>query len=188
MNLVREKTKGFTLIELLVSLALFTVVVVISTGTLLALVDANRQAQSVKSVVNNLNFALDGMTRTLRTGYTYHCDTTGFDWDAGLLTPNDCSGGNEFIGFIDDHGDVVAYRYNSSNNQIERNIDDNGWLALTAAEVNITEMLFYVTGAPLADGLQPTVTISIRGTAGSDAPTQTDLNIQTTVTQRILDL
>ena len=65
---------GFSLIEMIVSLALFSVVVTIAVGALLALIATNRQLQAEQSVMTNLSFALDSMTREIRTGTSYFCD------------------------------------------------------------------------------------------------------------------
>ena len=175
--------QGFSLIELLVSVALFTVVMTVSVGTLLALVNANQKAQSMKSVVNNLNFALDSMSRTIRTGRTYHCTDT----ISGTLpmTTADCAGGAKGLVLTDDHGNRLAYRY--INAGIERNNGTGGWVELTAPEVVIDDMRFYVTGSTAGDGMQPMVTLSIRGHAGTKDATQSAFNVETTVTQRVLD-
>ena len=63
----KNENKGFTLIEMIMSVAVFTVVALIAAGALLAIADANRKAQAFKSVVNNLNFALESVARNLRT-------------------------------------------------------------------------------------------------------------------------
>jgi prepilin-type N-terminal cleavage/methylation domain-containing protein len=69
-----SKKSGFTLIEIIVSLALFSVVVTIAVGALLILIASNRQLQNEQSVLSNLSFALDSMTREIRTGSNYFCD------------------------------------------------------------------------------------------------------------------
>ena len=80
---MKRTPRGFTLIELLVSVALFSVVMLISVGSLVAMAEAARKAESIKSVLNNLNFAFDSMSRTIRTGYLYHCtDGTGDTYSA----------------------------------------------------------------------------------------------------------
>jgi prepilin-type N-terminal cleavage/methylation domain-containing protein len=65
---------GFTLIEMIVSLALFSVVVTTSVGALLALISTNQQLQVEQSIMTNLSFALDSMTREIRTGTAYFCE------------------------------------------------------------------------------------------------------------------
>ncbi len=68
-----SKKSGFTLIEIIVSLALFSVVITIAVGALLILIASNRQLQNEQSVLSNLSFALDSMTREIRTGANYYC-------------------------------------------------------------------------------------------------------------------
>lgn len=178
-----KRQTGFTLIELLFSTALLSVIMMISIGTLLALVDANRKAQALQSVTNNLSFTLDSMTRTIRTGYNYYCSVDGLGWTPGATA--DCTAGNYFD-FIDRFGKRVTYR--NAANKIERNYDSKGWVAMTASEVTVTGMRFVVTGAKNTDAVQPTVTFMIQVTAGADPSTMTRFNLQTTVTQRILDI
>ena len=69
----RKPQAGFTLIEMIVSLGVFSVVVTISVGALLILIASNRQLQEEQSVLSNLAFALDSMTREIRTGSQYYC-------------------------------------------------------------------------------------------------------------------
>ena len=72
-HLPRATSRGFTLIEMLVSLALFMVVAVIAVTALLKIVDANRKSQTLQDTVNNINFAMDSITRELRVGSAYTC-------------------------------------------------------------------------------------------------------------------
>ena len=183
----KRNTAGFTLVELLVSVSLFAVVMMISVGTLLSLVDANRQSQSLKSVTNNLNFALDTMTRTLRTGLDFSCG-------ADTAVRQDCPNGDTKITFLDDRRCLITYEFVDSH--IERSIAEGGGSScqatdnpqrLTAPEVVIEEAQFYVTGSALGDGLQPTVTIVVKGRAGANTDSESVFNIQTTVTQRLPD-
>lgn len=182
-------SRGFTLIELLVSVGLFTVVMTISVGTLLALINANQKAQSLKSVINNLNFGLDSMLRTIRTGRTYNCMTSP---SIPSVLPGgvaDCANGKSGLVLTDDHGNRLAYRYDNASKRISRRdmVSGSAWIALTAPEVVIDDMLFYVTGTGVGDTLQPTVTMSIRGHMGLKESTDSSFNIETSVTQRVLD-
>ncbi len=178
MNLFRTH-RGFTLIELLVSLSLFSVVMMVSVGTLLTLVDANRQAQSIKLIANNLNFAFDSMTRTLRTGFYYHCG----NGKTSEEDVRDCPLGETEVTFIDDDGDELTYSV--SDGALWRNGD-----RLTTTEIEIEDARFYVTGTQNAagDDDQPSVTIVVRGRAGEDPETESIFELQTTVVQRLLDV
>ena len=45
----------------------------IAGATLLSLVYANRKAEALQSVMNNLNISLDNMVRNVRMGSNYRC-------------------------------------------------------------------------------------------------------------------
>lgn len=177
--------RGFTLIEMLVSVALFSIIMMITIGTLLTLVDANRQAQSLQSITTNMNFALDSMARTVRTGYSYYCGTTG--WTSGAI--QDCANGSTALYFKDHNGVDVVYAYNATNKSIERT-KGGVTAALTAPEIRVTSMAFFVTGTggKSLNNTQPTITLMIQAAAGDDPGTDTTFNIQTTLTERVLDL
>lgn len=64
---------GFSLIEMIVALAVFASVVTIAIGALLILITTNQQLQAKQGVMTNLSFALDSMTREIRTGSHYFC-------------------------------------------------------------------------------------------------------------------
>jgi type II secretory pathway pseudopilin PulG len=64
---------GFTLVEMMVSIAIFMVVAVVAVAALLKIVDANRKSQTLQDAVNNINFAMDAITREIRVGSTYDC-------------------------------------------------------------------------------------------------------------------
>jgi prepilin-type N-terminal cleavage/methylation domain-containing protein len=68
---------GFSLIEMLVSIAIFMVVAVIAVTALLKIVDASKKSQTLQDTVNNINFAMDSITRELRVGKDYTPDSSG---------------------------------------------------------------------------------------------------------------
>jgi prepilin-type N-terminal cleavage/methylation domain-containing protein len=173
MRTITTTQKGFTLVEMIVAIFVFSVVMVISTGALVSIIGANRKAQSVKSVMNNVAFSLDSMTRALRVGTNYDCGVSSC-----------ASGGSESLTFTDVDGRDVQYRFNESSNQIERDIDGAGFQALTAPEVTVDRLMFYVDGVE-SDG-QPRVLIVVGGRAGV-GKSETVFNIQTLVSQRSLD-
>ncbi len=188
--------RGFTLIEMLVSVALFSVVMLISVGSLIAMAEAARKAETIKSVLNNLNFALDSMSRTVRTGYSYHCtDAPGNTY--GLMgspaSPQNCGTyGSSYLALEGSQGnpngsaDQIIFRLN--NGRVEQSSDSGtNFLPLTAPEVVIQSLRFYVTGAPTGDGSQPRAVVTLSGYIQVTPTTQTALQLQTTLTQRLHD-
>ncbi|MFA6554628.1 MAG: type II secretion system protein [Candidatus Paceibacterota bacterium] len=67
--------RGFTLLEMVVSLGLFSFVAVIAVGSLVRITGLNRQAQAMQSVMNNVNYTLESISREMRYGTNYHCST-----------------------------------------------------------------------------------------------------------------
>ncbi len=182
---------GFTLVEMIVAIGLFSIVMVVCVGALLALVSANRKAQALQSVMNNLNIALDGMARSVRMGNDYDGSTGCTGNTAG---PNDCTGGSTTFEF-QPYGDVSnprwIYNFNSTTHRIERSTSGtiSGAAPITAPEVTIDGMLFYVVGTERGDTVQPKVVIVIKGSAGvPGSSARTTFHLQAAAVQRVLDL
>ncbi len=180
---------------MIVAVALFSVVMLVSVGSLLALVNANRKAQALQSVMNNLNIALDGMVRSMRMGSDYYCtsNTQNPPYDGY----RDCaeSGGTliAFTPFGKDRTDPTkkwAYRYDDVTKRLEKSEDGGAnWLAVTAPEVEIEDMTFFVLGTTPRDPDQPKVVVSMKGSAGAEnIKTKTEFAIQATAVQRLLDI
>ncbi|HVM58918.1 MAG TPA: prepilin-type N-terminal cleavage/methylation domain-containing protein, partial [Candidatus Paceibacterota bacterium] len=62
---------GYTLVELIVAMGLFAIIMTLSTGAYLIMISVNRHAQAISTGIDNLSFALEDMTRTIRTGTVY---------------------------------------------------------------------------------------------------------------------
>lgn len=182
-NIFRRHDAGFTLVEMIVGVFLFTVVMLVAVGALMSVMDANRRAQSTKSVMNNLNFALESMTREIRTGKEYSTTVLGGDT----------------IDFLDKDGCGITFTLSDTDdnkkNEIVRSVAQKGEcpkegssnVPMTAPEVEISSLQFYAYGVDPGDGVQPHVIIIVRGVAGVSARTRVPFNLQTFVTQRFLD-
>ncbi len=167
---------GFTLVEIIVSVAIFTIVVLIAVSALLSIVDINRKTQATKAVMDNMSFALESMTREIKVGTNYQV-----------------SGVNTFS-YLNSAGDTVEYRLNGEG-QIERLINGVAPITITSPEVTIKNAekgvpVFTLFGELPTDKIQPFLLIRILGSAnlGSTAKTQSDFNLQTSVSQRVLDV
>lgn len=201
--------RGFTLIELMVSVTIFIIVMVISLGSLLSISSAERKAEAFKSVMNNLSFALESMSRTVRTGINYHCPAG--PGSAGIDEPKDCENGDDEIAFeaargdINDSGDQVVYRLEtdaaacgqtgSEGGCIMRSLESGAlgtFVPMTSPEVIINNLTFYVVGSvPQFEGdptnSQPKVVITLSGETSSGVGQNSTFNLQTSVTQRLYD-
>lgn len=218
---------GFTIIELIVSLALFTFVLTVSVGALLVLIAGNQKEQSAQSVMTNLAFALDSMTREIRTGYDYYCDilnaggvASAFDnQDVSLPSgqrdcPNGAPGGsvkNTAISFVEGGSSItgspggrIAYVIDLDTEEtIYRRVGNGPLERIVSSGVRIIAGEFRVTDPtpqslpPDHDTEQASVTIYLLAVDADEVPTETNpaeipdgqlFHIQTTITQRELDL
>jgi len=177
--------KGFTLIELMVSVAIFSIVMTMSLGALLSIIAAERKAETLKSVVNNLHFALDSMTRSIRTGYGYNC---------GSSSGGNCASGGTILYFTDAAGRSMAYcrgngsTCDASGTAILEKINAGPFVPITTPEVLISNFTFYLVGAPQGDAEQPKVTVTLSGSVQVSEAQSSIFEIQTTITQRLYDL
>lgn len=199
-----KPVKGFTLIELMVSVAIFAVVAVVSISSLSAINYANKKAQTMRAIIDNLNFAMENMARSLRVGTTYHCD---YQKDGSgyprIYEPLDCpspSGSIAFESYDGDPGnanDQIVYGLDPNTGQIMKSKDSGTtFLPLTPhidsplggfQPLTINYLHFYVAGSTENDGIQPRVVIVVGGTAYYDNKTSTDFQLETSVTQRRID-
>lgn len=221
MLLTKQKNvAGFTLIEMIVSLGVFSVVVTTAVGAMLVLIATNQQLQAEQSVMTNLAFALDTMTREMRTGYNYYCESQP-NYSAGgpsnifddgnnhenILGTNtaDCATGRpssrqlQGVSFYEGGDSLtgatgarrILYFYDDDAKTIYRRVGNDDKQAIVSSGLVVQDAQFYVTGSSphsaTANTEQPTITIYIEAQERDD-PTAKTYYLQTTVTQRILDL
>ena len=190
--------KGFSLVELLVSVALFTIVITMAVGTLLVLIDANAKAQNMQEVMTNVTFALDSMTREIRTGRSFYCSAGDPGSVPGEFEVQDCTSGGSYVSVVEGGESLtgsgnprVAYRFNGPEGTIERKLGDGSWFPITSSDVTITDAAFYATDTETgSDGnaIQSNVTVYIEGHAGELASVDTTFEIQASIARRILDI
>ncbi len=177
--------RGFSLVEMIVSLSIFVSVMLVIMGAVLSVLDINRKAQSQKTAMDNLNFALDSASRTIRFGQNYHCGTLGV-----IALPRDCQGGENVLTLRASDGAQVTYTV--TEGVFTRSVNGAAPVALTSPEINIQSLVFRVFGSyPYgSDYFQPQVIITVAGVAGNaNRPKdQTLFKLETTVSQRKLDI
>ena len=192
---------GFTLIEMMVSLALFTIVMTIATGAFLSLIGGSNQLQGEQTVMTSLNFAMDSMTREIRTGTKYYCQNGADVTVPGLLETQDCPGiGDDTLSFVESGsslsggltgGRIVYFLDSTDGNKLMRKIGDAPAQSMLSSDVLLTSLRFYVSGAHSnsdnGDTIQPTVTVIVTAQDPSDTLGKV-YTLETTVTQRELDI
>ena len=180
----RRRAPGFTLLEMIVATGIFIVVVVASIGITISVKTAQEKASNIQNVQDNIRFAVEFMTKEIRQGTSYQ--PTGCTLVSGL---KQCPK----ITFRSSRGTDVSYCKSFDNTVVVLEgpgVCETNGLPLTALNVYIGQLFFYVTGDEVgaADG-QPRVTLVLSGVVtGPKTQLQSTFRLQTTVTQRGRDL
>ena len=170
--------RGFTLIEMIVSVGLFSVVMLVVTAAYLAIITLDKESRSTNELVVNLSFALESIARNVRTGTNYSCAGAG-------------NGTCEQLSFINAEGQPITYmrKPDGSIGQCTSGACTSATaVGLTDPKIVIESLTFYVWGVGTEDQTQPQVLMSVRGTMQASATRTVDFTIQTSATQRVLDL
>lgn len=187
-----NKHKGFTLIEMMVSVGLFAVVMTIGLGAIVSVIDGNKKSHAINSVVANLNFAVESMTREIKTGSKYYCGISN-----QLTSPQSSAGCSQNIAYTDisflsAEGKGITYSWDSQQGRIKKQVHtinaSSAFLPLTGSEISISLLNFYMKiPSPVAKE-QPRVFMVLKGTASTSPTSVSNFSLQTTVSQRILNL
>lgn len=178
--------QGFTLVEILVALSIFAMVAVVSTMALLAITDVNAKSQSIQSAMDNLNAAVEDMSRTIRMGTIYKCKVLAAD--TSYL--NSCANGGAGFQFITQDGTTTVYTFDTLANKgvITRSQNGGTPVPITSTDninIDTTRSKFYLLFNSTT--LQPRLLISITGTGTSASQSfPTNFTVQTTVSERML--
>ena len=204
---LKEK-KGFTLIEVMVSVSLFAMVMVLSLGAIMSIIDGNKKAQAINAVANNLNFAVESMVRDIKTGYAYTCDINNNnpslpDWTSASSSnigsgQNGCTDSNKNVTALSlistITGEKRSVRYallpdpgTGKGRIYKTNSDTEAPFPVTSPEVDIQQLDFYVDN-PVSNEGQPKVFLVIKGTSTINPTQSSDFAIQTLISQRNLNL
>ncbi len=188
-----NKKNGFTLVEMMVAIAVFSIVMVTAMSALLNVIDANNKARAIKTAINNVSFALEGISKDMRMGTDYVC---GVSEDTNIPdgVDNVCtSGGGNIIGYKSPRassGKMAYYRFHGT--QIEECLEKEAgttcsisdFQPITSTEATLTNVKFYVLGVN-EDGKQPRMIMTVSGEAGAKEKIKTQFDLQTGVSQRL---
>ena len=194
-KLNKKTISGFTLIEVMIVVTLFSIIMIIGTGAILNSNNVYRKTEHLRTIIDNLHFVMEDMSRSIRTGEAYHCDSTA----TPLIAPRSCSSSAGSFSFLAVDDSQITYGIGPSgcgqNCKIYKNIQPAGGsqgpdltMSVDGIEIDGTQSGFLVVGALADDDAQPRVLIRLSGKIinpkdGSAAP----FDIQTSVSQRNID-
>lgn len=183
------KQKGFTLIEIMVSTSIFMIIMLVALGALISSSNAAKKSQALRSAMDNVNFALESMTRSLRMGSDYACVVGSVSIPASANA--DCSitgsGGSAIVFTPASHApgsrdSAYTLTQRADNTYALQKCTPN-CVDLVSTDVNIEKLTFFVSGSDITDNIQPSIYILIKGNVkvkGEDNP----FAVQTLVSQR----
>lgn len=162
-----------------VSIGIFSVVIVTAIGVFLALEHAQLKASNIQVIQDNLRFAIESVTREIRTGRAF-APATGASCPPACAELRFTTQEGELVGYC--LRDAAVHRFRPGAGE-----DCAAGRPITASEVAIESFTFYIIGqAPGPDDGQPRVTLSLRARS-RDPELATAFELQTTVTPRIRD-
>jgi len=187
------KNKGFTLVETLVSLLIFGFISIILVNVFVSTLNSQKRILQNQELMNSSSYALDYMAKLIRMAEKDEIgDCTGTVGKNYSLTaaPNSItflaydnkSSSYKCTQFLLD-GTIIKERKSTDDNII--NLGEAQ--AITSSSVEVVDLTFGLTGDG-ADTLQPKATIMIKMKSKSSSANAPSLIIQTSVSQRKLDI
>ena len=200
---------GFTILETMIAITVFLVIVTAGISSLLNASVVHQKSQDMSSVIDNLSFIMEDMSKNLRTGSDYRCYDSILPWSQSyaqtslLNTQRSCASGGT-IAFENPYGDstintdqwvykIESTRTDASGNSlfdISKSVDGgSNWVQLNPNEVVLKSFSgFSVLGAepPPGNSQQPFVIIKLIGTI-TYKNIVTPFSLQTSVSQRLVD-
>lgn len=189
--------RGFTLVELIVSVAIFTLVISAAAGLLVNGLKAQRRALAYQELADQVSFAVEDISRSARMAkkellnHTFNClsvrgrnyENTGgstaklrfikYDYDASADVCHE---------FFLEGGQIKEFRKNLTSG-VETT------QPLTSTGLQVTSLIFRLAGETQTDNIQPEATFFLNiQTAGQQAAEAASLKIQTSISQRNLDV
>lgn len=185
-----KNNRGFTLVEMLVSVAIFSIVVLITLGAILTVLDANRKSRTLTEVMNNLNFSMEMITRSLKTGVEPNYTAGVLYVDAIVLEEEGFQRERTRYKLSTDGDGERGYISQCTNNDYtDWNCDASGWSPITSDLVDIDKFeIMVVAPGKNNDGAQPRTQILIAGTVRINEKISSSFSLQTSVSQRRLNL
>ena len=185
------KNRGFTIIEMLVAVTLFTVILGSMVGLFISAVRSQRAILTAQKLSDETAYVMEYMSRFLRMaikerncpagpGCCLTASGNGYNYEI--------SAGGNGIKFINFQGICQKFYLDLNTRQLKEDRGNALWGDLTSDKMEITSLNFYILGAahPPVDNLQPRATVSM--TMRKAGTTHPEIIIQTTVSQRNLEL
>ena len=195
-----RQSKGFTLIEIMVATSIFMIIMLMAMGALITTSDTAKKSQALRTAMDNVSFAMESMTRSIRMGADYTCVQSGtgvyLPAQANADCPLSTQGGSAIIftpalhpkgardtAYMVSDRPVISGQTTSTHG-LER--CNPGCQDLISDDIDIQSLKFFVNGSDTNDKIQPSVYIILKGTVTIKGES-TSFAIQTVTSQRNIE-
>lgn len=191
----KQKNQGFTLVELLVASALFVVVITVVGMIFTNSYQSQSKTLAFETVFDQASYLIEYMSRALRmAGKESSCTDINNPATCACLTVSGYGYGYEIthasqgIKFINSDGSCQEFYLDAASHRLKENKNGEAFLT-SGSPVVVNAFNVSLVGDDPADALQPKVTffLDLR-IAGTKIESQSFLKLQTTVSQRKLDI
>lgn len=189
---IRNFERGFTLIEMVVAIGIFSVIVISAIGIELGVANAQLKANGIQSILDNIRFSLELITKEMRTGTSYsitqNC-TTRLSANSGPEITFTTSTGQTRVYFLDAATGLVM-RATTAIGPADCDGLTKKVQPFTADDVAIQSLNFQTFGNTFGpnDG-QPWILVTL-SVSSKEPKYQFDssMNLQTMIVQRYRDI
>ena len=186
-------TKGYTLIEILVAVGIFTVVIAAPTGFLVGSLKGQQKALSSQELTDNISYTLEYMSRALRMAKK---DKLGNCLSVAKNNYETDPVSKDRVRFINYRNKCQEFFLDSNRLKARESLDNTAAhfqssVFLTSDDLEVVSFKIGPTDSwDQADNEQPRVTLflEVKGARGSRPELQPEIKIQTTISQRNLDV
>lgn len=156
----KKFNNGFTLIELMVATSLFLVIMISAMSALFMLLGESKNSRALRFAMDNVNFAMDSMTRSIRMGTNYSC---GDFSTSNVISASSCHEGNTLFSFVPQGDTLSRVGYKLEGSMVKRyDTDNQSGVPVVSPDVKINELRFFVRGSGGTTS-QPSVYIIMKG-------------------------
>ncbi len=181
--------KGYTLIEIMVAVGIFFIIIASPTGFFVGSLKAQQKVLSSQELIDNMSYGLEYMSRALRMAKKDDID--GINCLAGTKVNYELTHSGNGIKFRNYNDQCQEFYLDLATGRIKE--DRTGYsepLFLTSDDTYIEVFEISLVGETQLDDLQPKVTMffEVKGSRSGKEELQPLMKLQTTISQRNLDV
>jgi len=177
------KNRAFTLVEMLVAVSIFSFLVAALSGIFVTSLQSQRQGLASQLLINDTSYNLEYISRLLRMARKQTASFPTCLSQAGLNY--EITRGGQGVKFLNYQG--ICYEIYLEGTRIYQN-KGGEILPITSQNLEVSSLKFNLSGQSEIDNLQPRVTVYFYiKNKGQKPEEQSEIKVQTTVSQRELD-